>query len=82
MLFEVSVVVESDEVLLKIEVSNDGKRLRLRRTRMARLGIERSIMIGANVMSKSRAGIANIPAMINRRRWGNAIIVEILCTGC
>ena len=58
----------SDELLLSSEVPNDGKRLRLRRTRMARLGIERSIIIGAIVMSESRAGIANIPAMINRRR--------------
>lgn len=59
--------------------ANDGKKLRFRRTRIARLGMESSNTIGDTTTRTMRAGRASIPAVDSRRRWpwGKSAIVVV-----
>ena len=49
--------------------TNDGMKRRFRRTRMARLGIERIAITGATATRVRRAGRASIAARTKRRWW-------------
>ena len=55
-------------VALEREGAKDGMKWRFRRTRMARLGIERIATTGAIATRTKMAGRASIPAK-NKRRW-------------